>query len=64
VGIERLIVMAALLGIASAAFADDVAKFALVARDGVFTPKGLEVPANFGSSICLTTLCKGDEGSK
>jgi ankyrin repeat protein len=23
--------------------------------------KGLEVPPNFGSSICLTTLCKGDE---
>jgi ankyrin repeat protein len=22
--------------------------------------KGLEVPPNFGSSICLTTLCKGD----
>lgn len=24
--------------------------------------KGLEVPPNFGSSICLTTLCKGDDG--
>jgi uncharacterized protein len=23
--------------------------------------KGLEVPPNFGSSICLTTLCKGDD---
>ena len=23
--------------------------------------KGLEVPANFGNSICLTTLCKGDD---
>jgi len=37
--------MVAMLGIASTALADDVAKFALVARDGVFTPKGLEVPA-------------------
>jgi hypothetical protein len=23
--------------------------------------KGLEVPPNFGNSICLTTLCKGDD---
>ena len=23
--------------------------------------RGMEVPANFGSSICLTTLCKGNE---
>ena len=22
--------------------------------------KGMEVPKNFGSSICLTTLCKGE----
>ncbi len=26
--------------------------------------KGLEVPPNFGNSICLTTLCKGDEPDK
>ncbi len=26
--------------------------------------KGLEVPPNFGSSICLTTLCKGDPPDK
>jgi ankyrin repeat protein len=32
---------------------------ALLAK--LMTEKGMEVPKNFGSSICLTTLCKGTE---
>ncbi|MEO6929890.1 MAG: cupredoxin domain-containing protein [Casimicrobiaceae bacterium] len=42
---ERLLVLAALTAFASGAIADEVVKFALVARDGHFSPANLEVPA-------------------